>query len=242
MDVRGASVRPTLTSLSLNCRGILGVDLDPLHFDPNDRKGPTIALMQALLRQGKRAEWLGLAPHMDVNPEVPTLPRFPTIDEEGKAVVERKGELITISRAMGHIWWRLVGAPCGSMDDGGALSIRVPAMPTRKELTHKTLEIRPEGYSLWDDSPLGDEVLYPAPSQSGPPYIVKIGNIEQYLNGAQAVMPQSRDVLVMLIDKGRAGDERFRVLGYAEVGPTIGGLEGWKETEIVIAGTQSDGH
>jgi hypothetical protein len=214
--------------------GILGVNLDPLQFDPNDRKSATIALMQALLQKGERAEWLGVAPRMQINHEIPTLPVFPTVSPEGTALIETANGFKAISAAMGNSWWRPIGTPRGSMDDDGALAIRAFILPVRRDASLGALEFRPEGYSTYDDKPLGSDVWYTALEQQGPPYAVKVGYKEPYLNGALGVAIDPRPWLVMLVDKVGVSDDRVTNMGYVEVGQEIVGLPGWTEREVVI--------
>lgn len=220
--------------------GLLGVTLDPLSFNENDRRSPTIALMQALLRKGDRAEWLGAAPGLDVNPDIATLPNFPTVSPEGKALAVTSDGPKPISEAMGDMWWSLANAPRGRMQDDGTLAIDVISiLPIRGEQHDPTdLEIRPDGYHPYDGRPLGSEVWYPAPMESEPPYIVKLGRKKPYTNAARAMFVDPRPYLVMLVSG--AEDEMVRVLKYASVGQSIVDLAGWREKTIVIAPTTYD--
>jgi hypothetical protein len=216
--------------------GLLGVNLDPLRYDSNDRKGPTIALMQALLHKGDRAEWLGAAPELDINPDVPTLPNFPTISPEGKALTLTKSGLRPISEAMGFTWWRLLSAPRGSMQDNGTLTIDTSILPVRRERhTPTDLEIRPAGYNSHDGQALGAEVWYPAPSEHEPPYIIQLGRKVPYTNGVMGMYQDGHPYLVMLVNG--ADDGMVRVAKYASVGQDVIDLASWKERAIVIAST-----
>jgi hypothetical protein len=216
--------------------GILGVSLNPLHFDPDDRKAPTIALMQALLRKGERAEWLGVAPHVDLNPEISTLPVFPTIDAQGRALVPpksrgRMGQ--SMSAWMGDTWWRLVGAPYGSMEADGTLKLRVSTLPIRRELSTQTFLVPVPIHLIGHD----EDVWYTAPGEEGPPYALKIGIKERYTNAAVAPLHDPWPWLVMLVEDDGVRKERCRNLGYAAVGEDVVGLGRWVPRDIVIRGT-----
>ncbi|KAH7383885.1 hypothetical protein BKA66DRAFT_462978 [Pyrenochaeta sp. MPI-SDFR-AT-0127] len=226
------AMRPADTVFSI--MGLFGVSLDPLLFSPTDRKGATIALMQAMLRNGARAEWLGAAQRMQINADIPTLPVFPTMGTGGSALVTTEEGEVPISDLMGDAWWRLDGAPLGDMDDKGALTMHVKALSIRRDQQTKAdLEVRPEGYAIWDGKPLGMNVWYTASSEQEPPFILQLGRKERYSNGAYPMMQSSRPYLVMLV-KG-AGSGSVRNLGYADVSQEILDLPGWAERKIVIA-------
>jgi hypothetical protein len=210
--------------------GILGVNLDPLQFDPNDRIRPTIALMQALLRKGERAEWLGVAPHVDINSEISTLPMFPTIGPQGRALVQSRSLQSSFgsestSAWMGDTWWRLVGAPRGSMDDDGTLTLHVLVLPIRRDRSVESLDIRPVGAA---------DVWYTAPSAHGPPYAVKIGHKERYTNAAMAPLIDQHPWLVMLVEDDDTQTGRLRNLGYAAVSHDIVNIAESVERDVVI--------
>ncbi|KAH8723358.1 hypothetical protein GQ44DRAFT_828195 [Phaeosphaeriaceae sp. PMI808] len=235
--------------------GLLGVALNPLRFDSDDRHGVTIALMQALLRNGARAEWLGAAPGMEINPEIPTLPRFPIMSLQGKAFIKNKdGISVLMSQEMGFIWYRLVGAPFGSMHDDGTLTIQVQVFPIRQqfELIPTEVNLHPvdsqpnlnftpsqvicEPTKSQTITPYaGTDAWYPAPSQQGPPYAVKVGKKDWYGNGAVGVVVDPTPWLVMLADSDRKGKGEFVNLGYASTSDEFANMMGWVERDIVIA-------
>lgn len=228
------AMRPVDTVFSI--MGLFGVSLNPLLFSPTDRKGATIALMQAMLRNGERAEWLGAAQHMQINADIPTLPIFPTVDERGSAVVITDKGKVPISKLIGSAWWRIEGAPSGEMDDQGALTVHVQTLAIRQvRQSEADLEIRPKGYSEWDGTPLGTHVWYTASSLQEPPFIIRLGRRKRYTNAAYPVMHDPRPYLVMIVES--AGSGLVSNLGYADIGEQILGLPGWAERKIVIAGT-----
>jgi hypothetical protein len=230
------SSRPVDAVLSI--MGILGVNLNPLAFAPSDRKIATIALMQALLRKGERAEWLGVAPHVDINPEISTLPIFPTITAQGRAIVpssssQTGGE--SMSAWMGDTWWRLVGAPHGSMSNDGTLTLKnVHTLPVRKGKCTKEFGVQPSAIRVIGRE---EEVWYTAPEEKGAPYAVKIGCKERYTNAAVAPLRDPEPWLVMVVEEDGG---RGRNLGYAAMGEEVVGLARWEEKDIVIQGTVSE--
>lgn len=222
--------------------GILGVDLNPLQFDANDRFAPTIALMTALLAKGDRAEWLGAAPDVDINPHIATLPKFPQISPQGRALMESKDGLVPISDAMGDTWWRLVGAPRGEMLDDGTLKLKVQVLSVSKKSAadesfpalDSVLEIRPGGFDRSTGAPLSTEMWYPPPMGSGPPYILKLGLKEFYQNAARAMVLDPRPWLIMLVDA--CEDGKFRNFAYASVSQELADMPGWRERTIALTG------
>lgn len=220
--------------------GLLGVNLDPMKFDPYDRKGATIALMQALLRKGECADWLAAALHVDVNPEIPTLPKFPIVDANGRALIETKDGVKPISDAMGDTWWRLVGAPTGSMDDDGTLTTRTDIIPIRRKPSSTTSDsqrIYAGAYNLVQDELDSSEVWYSRPDEHGSPYAAKLGRKERYNNAAVAWMLDTRPWLLMLVDADDRKDGQMQNLGYAEVGQEVVDSKGWVEQDVFLAGS-----
>ena len=67
--------------------GLFGIALDPGAFDENDRIGATIALAQAILRNGGCASWIGLASRARPCPQLSTFPEFPQTRVAGKAML-----------------------------------------------------------------------------------------------------------------------------------------------------------
>jgi hypothetical protein len=217
--------------------GILGVSLNPLDFSPEDRTGATIKLMQALLQKGERAEWLGVAPHVAINPEIPTLPAFPSITGEGRAVVpssSAKTGSESMSAWMGDTWWRLVGAPYGSMNNDGTLTLRdVKFLSVRRHMRTEGLFVQPSEIRIIGHEDV--EVWYTAPEEKGMTYAVKIGSKERYTNAAVAPLKDTEPWLVMVVEED--GEGKGRNLGYAAVGEEVVGLEGWEEKDVVIRKT-----
>ncbi|KAF1848979.1 uncharacterized protein K460DRAFT_275963 [Cucurbitaria berberidis CBS 394.84] len=213
--------------------GLLDVNLNPLDYDPEDRKTPTIALMKAILKAGKSAEWLGIAPSMEINAEIPTLPVFSKVGPRGSALIPTARGDKPISDIMVDPWWHLKGAPRGEMRDDGSLTIHVKTLPIRQvRQSHTDFEIQPEVYPSWNRGPLGTEVWYTSPTECDPPFILQLGRMERYLNGVAPMVQTTRPYLVMLVDK--AGLGTVRNLGYADVSQDIIDLDGWAEQNIVI--------
>lgn len=197
--------------------GLLNVDLNPLDYDPGDRKTPTIALMKAVLRAGKSAQWLGVAPNMEINPDIPTLPIFPKVGPKGTAIIATAKGDVPISDIMNDAaWWSLDGAPHGEMSDEGTPAIHARSLPIcRTQRSSKDLEVRPDGYSLWRDKPLNSDVWYTASTERGPPFALQLGRMEMYSNGALAMARMTQPYLVMLVDS--SGPGMVRNMGYANV-------------------------
>jgi hypothetical protein len=220
--------------------GILGVSLNPLAFGANDRTGATIQLMQALLQKGERAEWLGVAPHVAINPRIPTLPVFPSITGEGRAVVpssSAKTGSESMSAWMGDTWWRLVGAPYGSMSNDGTLTLRdVKVLSVRRHMRTEGLFVQPSEIRIVGHEDV--EVWYTAPEEKGMTYAVRIGCKERYTNAAVAPLRDTEPWMVMVVEED--GEGSVRNLGYAAVGEEVVGLAGWKERDVVIRGTMNE--
>lgn len=219
--------------------GILGVDLDPLKFDPKDRQAATTALMQALLDKGERAEWLGAAPDLPRNLSLPYLPEFPTA-QGGKAVIkviDSEQEAPTyrpVSEVMGDTWWRHLDAPRGSMLDDGTLTFTARVIAVRKSPTG-TDAADPER-EIYASNSLVDKAWSVANGDKEPPFAVCLGKKERYTNAAAPMRHDPWLWLVMLVERWSSEGE-FRCLGYASVTQEVADMTGWHEREIKLPPT-----
>lgn len=226
--------RPADTVFSI--MGLMGVALDPLVFDPMDRGRPTVALMQAMLRRGDRAEWLAAAPDMDINRLIPTLPIFPKISAQGMALIHTEEGEVPISKQIGDMWWRIVGAPQGDMQDDGTLVINAPIIAIRRRQIG-TGNVRASLIPMTNAKGMQQEVpWYICPSECGPPFAVQIGKKERYLNGAMATVVDPNPFIVMLIEGIHS--QLLRNVGYATVSEEIALIPEWYTREVAIAGGQ----
>ncbi|KAI0275315.1 hypothetical protein BC834DRAFT_43562 [Gloeopeniophorella convolvens] len=123
-----ASSRPV--DMVFSIMGLFGVTLDPRRFAKDDRLGATIALMQEILRQGGRANWLGLAPYLPPHPQLSTFPVFPRTRVDGQVLLELKVQdankwsgRIAHKQLSAILDVRRIQMPTGSMDDVGYLVI-----------------------------------------------------------------------------------------------------------------------
>ena len=105
--------------------GILGVTLEPSKFSSGDRFPAAVALMQELLRNGGRAEWLGTAPEVGPSPELTTLPVIPQARAAGRAVLDANYRKV-------DSWWWLRGSPLGAVDDEGYFLFTAPAVSVKR--------------------------------------------------------------------------------------------------------------
>lgn len=137
-----ASSRPV--DMVFSIMGLFGISLDPHAFDADDRLGATVALMRAILaREGGRASWLSLAPHLPPHPRLSTFPVFPKTSVEGRVElvlaggdgfpVQQTRQVISKQRAA-ILDTRCIRMPTGSMDEAGYLrivrkAVRVHALP-----------------------------------------------------------------------------------------------------------------
>lgn len=224
--------------------GLLEVTLDPLDFNPWDRRSSTIALMQALLHRGESAAWLGVIPNLLVNPDIPSLPLFPTFNSEGKAVFETDGYVKASSDVIHGTPWRLVGLPSGKMHDDGSLEIHAQILPIRANLgiaveeggeVGDPLGIAPPRYEFWEKMPMGTNAYQAALKQCTPPYAVKLGEKAHFLNGALPCWVDNRPWLVMLVAPDKDGKVKNR--GYTSVSEELIGSPGWREQTITLSAT-----
>lgn len=225
------ALRPADTIFSI--MGIMGVTLNPLDYDASDRTGPTIALMQAMLQKGERAEWLGAAPSVSPNPEVPTFPQFPKTNAQGRAVIETGEGEILMSQAMRDSWWKLQGAPKGYMRADGTLVLHAPTIPIRREVVGEDTKIQFEP-TVGSNKPASD--WWVQPQETGPPFAVQIGEKLRYTNGAVGTMVDPKPFLLMLVEQVSRG--HLREIGYATTSKALVDMDGWSTQELAVAGGQ----
>jgi hypothetical protein len=86
--------------------GLLGVALDPSLYAVDDKTAATVALMQALLRQGQSPEGLGIIPMLWPGGHLTTLLEFPEPDSRGRASFSRVNGAGREQTDLGYLaWW-----------------------------------------------------------------------------------------------------------------------------------------
>jgi hypothetical protein len=80
----------------------------------------------------------------------------------------------------------VVATPSECMKDDGMLGICAATLSVGSEINSQSCETRPEGHSLADGGPLGDDMWYTAPLENGLPCAVKVGREKHYTNTAKA--------------------------------------------------------
>ncbi|RFU77883.1 hypothetical protein TARUN_4351 [Trichoderma arundinaceum] len=204
--------------------GIMGVTLDASKFTNNDRLRATIALMQAILARGERAEWLAIAPKTLPNPKLSTLPVFPQTDSKGTTLETKDGKK-DVSDAI-DMGWRLGKTPKGIMGDDGYFRFSALSAPVKQSQQETKSD------SVFDSDTAGRwEVV---PQGSGTHTAVLVGVWEQYNNGAFGRLSNPVDHALMLLEEHVPG--RFHNLGYAFVRREVVRTEDWKEGMFLVGG------
>ncbi|KAK3942794.1 hypothetical protein QBC46DRAFT_378867 [Diplogelasinospora grovesii] len=209
----------------LSIMGLLGVTLDPGQFTENDKLGASIALMRALLENGQRPEWLGIAPNVNPGAELTMLPVFPEPDADGRACYPSStdGGKSTASEIMGQLTFWFDDLPTDSaMDDEGYLTISALAVSVQSFAhgSHPTFK-----------STQGVQWVV-SPERRSPAYAVLIGKKRYYANGAYPTRKEPFNNVLLLVEEHEPA--RFRCLGYANVRDEVLGLEGWTTMALRI--------
>lgn len=117
------SSRPVDTVFSV--MGPMAVNLTVSEYGANDRLRATIHLIQALLKRGRKADWLFIAPELPPSSELSTLPTFPETSVSGRAFIRTHNGDISAFDAIGlKEPWKTDGAPQGVMPDSGYFTFR----------------------------------------------------------------------------------------------------------------------
>ncbi|KAI1168896.1 hypothetical protein F5B18DRAFT_645761 [Nemania serpens] len=111
--------------------GLFGVTLDPSEYAKTERLQPTIKLMQKILSNGGRANWLTLSERSKLSYEFCLVPKFPETSVSREAFYRRARDNREISAAeyLGFNRWWPWKLPKGSMDNEGYFTFRAPALP-----------------------------------------------------------------------------------------------------------------
>ncbi|KAI1797571.1 hypothetical protein LXA43DRAFT_1088667 [Ganoderma leucocontextum] len=242
------SSRPVDTVFSI--MGLFGVDLDPSHFDKDDRHGAIIALAQAILQSGGSASWLGVGYRVQPDRCLSTFPMFPHPNHSGVAFVHSKGRAQEVSDLVDPVYpigAALVPLPQGSMDDAGYLTFSAKALRLRLTRSsskgpRRTLtaldgsewEVRDESNPV---TPLEDVHCHSTGPGSSPlAYAALLGWFSRYTPGMSAARDRE-NVRVMLLEEHAPGtfhlrsffalhqSEKAYVLGWAEREFRVGGPE-----------------
>ncbi|KAH9896107.1 hypothetical protein C8Q73DRAFT_789891 [Cubamyces lactineus] len=123
------SSRPV--DMVLSIMGLFDVSLDPSRFHPQDRRGATIALAQAILDAGGSASWLGIGCRLTPDPSLSTFPIFPRTSVAGVALVQTANGVQEVSELVDPVYptgEALVPLPKGNMDVEGYFSFSARAV------------------------------------------------------------------------------------------------------------------
>jgi hypothetical protein len=206
------SSRPVDFALSI--MGIFGITLDPSRFAPDDKIGATVALMQAMIVEGQRPEWLGIMETLRPGHHLTMIPEFPQPDVDGRAAF---GNPLWSSN-----WW-IKGIPPGlRMDDAGYLHISASCLPIQS--------VRPGSGDVIFENTDGQWAL----SLNNSPQIYAVHLGEKCLYTAIKFPPQVilDKYLILLAEKSKEG--KFHCLGYASVEEKVINLESWESLTLVI--------
>lgn len=206
--------------------GVLGVTLDTAKFPGHDnaeRVRATKALMRALLdKEGGRAEWLGMAPGMENCKELTTVPVFPEVGGDGRAVVRRDGGEVEAA-GLADEWWTVVDGPGGVVDDDGYLELRARAASVKR--AHGSELTRLAAACPWKIVPRGEETSL---------FAVSIGTKQPYMNGSAPMIVEENDGVLMVLEEHSPG--RWHIVEYAFVPRSVPDGEAWAEESFKVGG------
>jgi len=110
---------------------LFDVRLDTSKFHKDDRRGATIALLQELMRSGRRASWMIISLALQPDNVISTMPVMPKTSVEGVAQIEMDGKLVPVDTVVSELWW-LKDTPTGEVDELGYFKFSAPAKMVRK--------------------------------------------------------------------------------------------------------------
>ena len=110
---------------------LFDVKLDTSKFHEDDRRGATIALLQELMRSGRRASWMIISLALQPDNILSTMPVMPKTSVGGVAQIEMDGKLVPVGTVITQYWW-LEGTPTGEVDELGYFKFSAPARMVRK--------------------------------------------------------------------------------------------------------------
>ncbi|KAK7056638.1 hypothetical protein VNI00_002355 [Paramarasmius palmivorus] len=225
--------------------GLFGVTLDTSALHKNDRIGATIALAQQILKEGGRANWLGVSFHVAPCPQLSTFPTFPRTRVSGKALVRvEEGKYREVSELMESeypIAEALVPMPLGSMDDDGYLTFTAKSMRILSRfdlsttLPHDNVA-RPSHVTALDGSTwkLCDNTDAAPSVDIGEAWMVLLGFFSGYFPGATSAV-NDKNIRALLVEQHAQG--KFHVRNYFMLSSKARAWVGsWSEHSFSIGG------
>lgn len=227
----------------LSSMGIMGVEVEPdggpQGYDDKRMQQLLIQFVKALVAEGSRAEWLGIAPQFGPAKGFSALPPLPIDANLGSGYVkvkEGKYDVIIPKWDISNdgTWWWLKDAPEHPLiDDNGDILIKRKAVPIDQG----------EYYMLQKDTPetLVNCVMQPywniqADVKDPTSYAVYVGQ-KQYFNlGIDPMIFDQNSTLLMLVQKDNTTNDRYKNIGYAWADENIISTPGWEEKKFRIGG------
>lgn len=246
-----ASSRPV--DMVFSIMGLFGVTLDTRSFRKDDRIGATIALMQAILRNGRRASWLGIAPYLPPDSCLSMLPIFPHTTVQGQVKFDPfalpKSELDGIPSRLAVLDTRRFPLPTGSMDEVGYFTLSRRAIRIYKynytnekpliscndtditDFENERLRLRAINGSTWMFSPDQMDLNTDDPKA----FAVILGWYNHFSTNSHAHWEGSRHLGALLV-KEHAPKKFHVVSSFLLNGRLERWVEGWQEHTLVIGG------
>ncbi|PWW72477.1 hypothetical protein C7212DRAFT_348096 [Tuber magnatum] len=215
---------------------LFDVQLDTSKFHEDDRRGATIALIQELMRSGRRASWMIVSLALRPDHVISTMPVMPKTSVEGVAQIENDGKLVPVGTVVNEYWW-LKDAPTGDVDELGYFKFSVPARMVRKavEPVHlKTYENGMDGkrfnaYAGGHQWELCGETEVEGPDAV---WALQVGVETFFRMGAFGTMTTRTPIVLMIVKKH--GEDKYHRIQVAEVPKVFS--QGWGTRAFNVGG------
>lgn len=216
--------------------GLFGVELDPREFDDDDRERATLALAQGIMRNGGKADWLGVAFGLGPAKFMSTMAAFPEVLKHQDPVVTTYRGQEMVRDVLDYSWY-LADAPIGSVDDEGYLRFsgkawpicEVPFLGRDSHPTDIVTSPRKTGV------PGRQWKVLSARGASATTYAIVVGKMKGFFHAECGTFQLPKDDVVMIVEKMKGG-RGFHRIALAVVHAEM--IQNWEQQEFSVGGPE----
>lgn len=215
--------------------GLFGVTLDPSNYRNGDRLMATLALAEAIMKKGGKANWICASLALPIPRNLCTLPELPAANAQGSAfLITPDRRRIEVRTKMKDLDWYLKDAPGGSMDSDGFLHFTGQMSPITS-VTKNRFDSKYNinwGFESWAVIKSSDatepEAFF---SGSMGTHAIVVGKMCHFQLTSTSARADTRDSVLMLVTQNTGGTGWHKT-GMAAVHPTF--TRNWKMQRVAV--------
>lgn len=224
---RSAMVRTSTRDLDavFSIMGLFGVQLDPFGYSTQSQA--LIALVQKTMENGGRATWLAAS---IITPGL--LPLLPVATVQNVPSIETPSGMVEAHSLINGLDWYPQGAPKGSLDDTGTLTIIAPFSPLEAIVSSLKLEDH-YGAHLGITTTMGPIYVFGSTGT----HAVLLGTRVWGLTPNPSIRHDNQSTVLLMLLKPM--ENKWCKVGMAFMPKVL--TEDWEEKQVVIVGKDGDG-